>query len=624
MKTLLLVILTLVGQMVYGVSYYTVQSGNFSSTTTWNLGIVPSLGGDTWSNGPGITLTYDVNNRATTGWGNCTNNGFLVMTNLPCYLLMNGNLSGGGTNLIGSATTPVSFTSSNTPMCYIQFTNSTAQLTMVGTNSMPMYGTPHLTNLNLSVAAVVGATSITVSNAPAWLSTNDVIWIAPTNTIQGQGGEYYMVGTVAGNVISFLNVAGTGNTNFYPGMSFSASIPSSGRPAGTVVAVLDCSVVVLEMTQRATSTITGIVTNTVTGIQAQNLGRGLAYNCSGWMVSYSTANNCLNGGFAYNYCSGWTVSYSTVNNCLNGGLACNYCSGWTVSYSTDNNCLSGGIAYNYCSGWTVSYSTANNCNYGGLAYNNCSGWTVSYSTANNCLNGGLVYYNCPGWTVSYSTANNCLNGGLAYYNCPGWTISYSTANNCLNGGITYYNCSGWTVSYSTNNNSSPLFLQSWSIIAQGSLSTNDTTINAANGGTSSPYALIQTDGRWVGINGSVTNNSGTYVHTCTSGNSNLPVALTLQFGVRPGAHRNISVSTQATNNVVYSAGIGGVGLCAPATFSIVNTGGGGGGWSNSIISISNTSTLPIIASIWVQSQGGVGSNGYSKVNIGQDMVVLNQ
>lgn len=486
MKTLLLVILTLVGQMVYGVSYYTVQSGNFSSTTTWNLGIVPSLGGDTWSNGPGITLTYDVNNRATTGWGNCTNNGFLVMTNLPCYLLMNGNLSGGGTNLIGSATTPVSFTSSNTPMCYIQFTNSTAQLTMVGTNSMPMYGTPHLTNLNLSVAAVVGATSITVSNAPAWLSTNDVIWIAPTNTIQGQGGEYYMVGTVAGNVISFLNVAGTGNTNFYPGMSFSASIPSSGRPAGTVVAVLDCSVVVLEMTQRATSTITGIVTNTVTGIQAQNLGRGLAYNCSGWMVSYSTANNCLNGG------------------------------------------------------------------------------------------------------------------------------------------ITYYNCSGWTVSYSTNNNSSPLFLQSWSIIAQGSLSTNDTTINAANGGTSSPYALIQTDGRWVGINGSVTNNSGTYVHTCTSGNSNLPVALTLQFGVRPGAHRNISVSTQATNNVVYSAGIGGVGLCAPATFSIVNTGGGGGGWSNSIISISNTSTLPIIASIWVQSQGGVGSNGYSKVNIGQDMVVLNQ
>ena len=352
MKTLLLVILTLVGQMVYGVSYYTVQSGNFSSTTTWNSGIVPSLGGDTWSNGPGITLTYDVNNQTTAGWGNCTNNGFLVMTNLPCYLLMNGNLSGKGTNLIGSATAPVPFTSSNTPMCYIQFTNSSAQLTMVGTNSMPMYGTPHLTNLNLSAFAELGATSITVSNVPSWLNTNDVLWIAPTNTTAGQGGEYYMVGSISGNTVSLLQTL-SGNTNLIPGKVFLSAIPTAHRPVGTVVAVLSCSVVFLEMQQRAIPTITAISTNTIIGVALQNLGRGLANNCSGWTASYNTANNCASGGLAYNNCSGWTASYNTANNCTYGGLASS-CSGWTASYNTANNCVNGGLAYNSSSGWTAS------------------------------------------------------------------------------------------------------------------------------------------------------------------------------------------------------------------------------------------------------------------------------
>jgi hypothetical protein len=479
MKSIIAAFLMLLSQSIYGSAYYTVKSGNFSATTTWNSGIVPSLGGDTWSNAPGFTLIYDVNNQTTSGWGPSTNNGFLVMTNLPCYLLMNGNLSGNGTNLIGSATTPVPFTSSNTPMCYIQFTNSAAQLTMIGTNSMPMSGTPHLTNMYLSAAAQLGATSITVSNVPSWLAVNDVLWMAPTNTTQGQGGEYYMVSSVAGRVINFLSVAGTGNTNFYPGMTFVSSVPTTSRPVGTQIAVLSCSVVFLEMQQRPISTITAILTNTIIGVTLQNLGFGLAYNG--------------------------------------------------------------------CSGWTASYNTANNCNAGGLANNGCSGWTASYNT---------------------------------------------------------------------NINSGALFISCWSIIATQSPSTNDTI-----GGTASFYSTIQFDNTiWIDPAGSVTNNNGTYVHSCSSGNSNNPVPLTIQFSVRPGAYRNILIATQATNNVQYYAAVS-QGMTPPLPLSLVNSGNNLGNWTNTVLTYTNNSAFPIIANVWVASQGGVSSNGYSTVQLGQDVVV---
>jgi hypothetical protein len=617
MKSIIAAFLMLLSQSIYGSAYYTVRSGNFSATTTWNLGIVPSLGGDTWSNAPGFTLIYDVNNQTTSGWGPSTNNGFLVMTNLPCYLLMNGNLSGNGTNLIGSATTPVPFTSSNTPMCYIQFTNSAAQLTMIGTNSMPMSGTPHLTNMYLSAAAQLGATSITVSNVPSWLAVNDVLWMAPTNTTQGQGGEYYMVSSVAGRVINFLSVAGTGNTNFYPGMTFVSSVPTTSRPVGTQIAVLSCSVVFLEMQQRTISTITAILTNTIIGVTLQNLGRGLANTgCSGWTASYNTANNCSFGGLAYNLCAGWTASYNTANNCSFGGLAYNSCPGWTASYNTANNCNYGGLAYNYCSGWTASYNTANNCNNGGLANNSCSGWTASYNTANNCYAGGLANNSCSGWTASYNTANNCNAGGLANNGCSGWTASYNTANNCNNGGLANNSCSGWTASYNTNINSGALFISCWSIIATQSPSTNDTI-----GGTASFYSTIQFDNTiWIDPAGSVTNNNGTYVHSCSSGNSNNPVPLTIQFSVRPGAYRNILIATQATNNVQYYAAVS-QGMTPPLPLSLVNSGNNLGNWTNTVLTYTNNSAFPIIANVWVASQGGVSSNGYSTVQLGQDVVV---
>jgi hypothetical protein len=95
--------------------------------------------------------------------------------------------------------------------------------------------------------------------------------------------------------------------------------------------------------------------------------------------------------------------------------------------------------------------------------------------------------------------------------------------------------------------------------------------------------------------------------------------MTLQFSVRPGAYRNIYISTQATNNVQYYAGVA-LGTVAPS-LTLVNAGNNGGAWSNTTLSYSNSTTFPLTASIWLASQGGVSSNGFSMLNLGQDMVV---
>jgi len=65
----------------------------------------------------------DASNSAfASGWGLSTNLGTLVMTNLPCYLKMSGNLTGTGTWLIGSASNPIAFNPDNTPSVVMEFT----------------------------------------------------------------------------------------------------------------------------------------------------------------------------------------------------------------------------------------------------------------------------------------------------------------------------------------------------------------------------------------------------------------------------------------------------------------------------------------------------------------------
>ena len=467
-------------------NYVTTQSGLFSAGTTWVGGTAPSAGGDTWSNQPGLTLTYDVNNQSSSGgWGACTNAGTLTFANGattggPVYFLMNGNFTNTGVWQIGTNNNPITYTSSNTPNCYIQFSN-TAVCNMKGTTmGLQWYGTPHLSNTTLSAVAQLAATSITVASAPSWLAVNDIFWMSPTNTTQGQGGDYYMVSSVAGNVVSIVTAFPTGQTNFYPGMTFKSSVPTASRPVGTIVSFFGSSVMVLESTQRTTlNTVSNAQTNIIVGCTFQNLGKGFA-------------------------------------------------------------------------------------------------------------------------TVSTN-----------------WSITNNTANNCGSGGLAYISCSGWTVSNTTNINSGALFTLCWGNTCYNSPSTNDTI-----GTTITYYQPIQYDNtKWISVGGNVTNISGTniYCHTCSAGYSNAPIPMTLQFSVRPGAYRNIYISTQATNNVQYYAGVA-LGTVAPS-LTLVNAGNNGGAWSNTTLSYSNSTTFPLTASIWLASQGGVSSNGFSMLNLGQDMVV---
>ncbi len=587
-------------------AYTSTQSGPFSANATWGGGGHPSASGDTFTISTGNTVLYDVNNQTQTGWGASTVTGTLNMANGatgggPVYFLMNGNLSGTGSWTIGTNGNPITYSATNSPNVYIQFTNS-AQCTMSTARMLAWYGTSHVYNAYLSSAVAVGATSIIVSNVPAWLGANDVFWMAPTNTTQGQGGDYYIVSSVSGSgpyTINIVTSYPTGQSNFFPGITFSSSVPTKGRTVGTQVGIFGASVVILEPQQRAVSTFTSSFSNSVTQCCLQNLGKGLASttSCNGWNVFYSSANNCNNGGLAYSSCNGWNASYNTANNCANGGLASSS-----------------------CVGWNVFYNTANNCNNGGLASSSCVGWNASYNTANNCDNGGLAVGSCSGWNASYNTANNCVYGGLACNSCNGWNVSYNTANNCANGGLDYGYSSGWTVLNCTNISSNPLFLDCWNILAFGTQSTGDSIGGTAY--TSTYFQSIEYGyTNWIDLAGWVTNVAGTNVHACAAGFSNSPVPLTVQFELRPLAYRNVYISTMTSNNVQYYAGVN-VGYAIDTNFiTEVNTGGTTGNWTNTTLSITNSSGNPLPCSLWIYTQGGVTSNGYSIYNIGQDMIV---
>ena len=521
MRKPLLFILLLLAPIIEAANFTNTGSGNFSAGATWAGGVAPSASGDTFFILTNTTVVYDVDNHLTTGWGASTNHGWLVMTNLPCYLLMNGNLSGNGTNLIGSASSPVPFTSSNTPMCYMQFTN-TAQCAMVKPASQQWYGTPHLTNMYLSAFAELGATSITVSNVPSWLNTNDVIWIAPTNTTTGQGGEYYMVGSISGNTISFQQTL-TGNTNFIPGKVMLTSIPTAHRPVGTVVAVLSCSVVDLEFAQRSISLFTATGTNSLTGIAIQNTGRGLFNSCKNLTFTSCTFNNTANGGGAY------------------------------------NNCLQ--ITFTSC--------TFNNTSYGGGANSSCLQITFTSCTFNNTANGGGAYTSCLQITFTSCTFTNAL-----------MILCYDSDN-------------------------------------YGFTPISDTIYSSA--GTYQPLAY--NNQIWISVNGLATNISGTNVFIPSV--VSVPVPMCIEFGLRPRAYRNISINTAATNSVVYTATVQvGNQHTAPISMTTINSGGNGGSWTNTILSLANTNNYPETATLWLAAIcPNLSSNGYATVTLGQDMAV---
>ena len=611
---------------IFAANFVSAQSGNFSVGSTWVGSVAPSSAGDTWTIMPGHTVLYDVDNSAGAGWGVVTNNGILLMSNsITCYFKQNANMY--GTNAlweIGSAITNIDYTSANLPGIAIEFPG-TGQILFTNAGALQWFGTTnkcyseYLTN-----TVSIGANSITLSNIPPGLGSNDVFWLQRQN-VSGQGGEEYFITNVTGNTISF-NVPASGNTgtNTWSGTAFTGSIPTYQRTNGCWISFLSAPIVFYDKAARSTSVVTASGTNTIQGVRFQNLGKGFATSalCSGWTVTSCTVNNCSNGGLGYSSCSGWTVTSCTVNNCSYGGLGYSSCLGWTVTSCTVNNCTYGGLGYNSCSGWTVTSCTVNNCTYGGLGDNSCSGWTVTSCTVNNCSNGGLGDSSCLGWTVTSCTANNCSNGGLGYNSCSGWTVTSCTVNNCTSGGLGYNVCSGWTCVANVNNNSSPLFKQCWDIRVSLSTSSGDTTYMGAD----SHYALIQYDfTNWFSDGGFVqqTNVLGTtcFAHIIAT---NAPTPLAWVFSTRPYSSRVVVVSAYSTNSVGYYASVMNLEYAYPTNqilFLGTNT---TGFWTNYQFTVTNPSNHEIDNTVWLDARGTNGAVGYSKVTIGPDLTTTVQ
>ena len=578
----------------FGAAYTNTASGLFSAGATWVGGVAPSASGDTWMIVSNTVVTYDVNNSGTTGWGACviTNGGELRMTNSTyCWLLMNGTLSGAGKWTIGSLSSPISFTSSNTPAVIVQFTNNT-QCTMLGTNKMGWYGDySHVTNTSLAATLSSGGTSITVSNMPANIGSNDIVFVGSSNIV-GQAGEYYLVGSVTGNTITFASAPLIGiQTNTLWG-SVLRTTASATRGTNSCVSFLSCPVVVMESVQSTAAMITLSATNVLSGIRFQNINKGVCTSAS---------------------CNGWTVSNCTINNCSYGGLGNNICNGWTVSNCTINNCNYGGLGTTSCNGWTVSNCTINNCSYGGLS-SSCNGWTVSNCTINNCSSGGLGYNTCNGWTVSNCTVNNCSSGGLGTTSS-GWTVSNCTINNCSSGGLGTTSCTGWTVSNCTINNSSPIFVLCWNNVMYGTASSGDTIptalVNMPNvfnwtNWTYAPYGTA-----------TLTNNIVTYNIT------NSTIGSYFCLDVRGGCSRSVTVSLALTNNVVYGLYYGVVTPTVPTATTTVSA-STLGSWTNQVLSYSNTGPTPVQTMVYISAAATNNTTGQSIVSPGSDRLVTIQ
>lgn len=578
MRLLLFILAIILPKAVLAGAFTSTGNGLFSAGGTWVGGVAPSAAGDTWTIAAGHAVVYDMDNSGGAGWGASVVTGNLVMTNTgsQAFLKMQGHLSGAGNWRIGSSNTPIAYVSTNLPGVVIEFTGA-AQCTMAGTNNLGWYGdSSHMATTYLSVAATNGAASITVSNVPPNVTTNDVIWVGNSNTVGQAAAEYYVVGSVSGSTISFLPAPLGTATNHWPGIAFRTAT-SSARPAGTAVAFLSQSIVVRETTQRTVQTVTASQSNTMTGVLCQNLGNGLARNCSNWTVYSNTVNNCANGGLANYNCANWTAYSNTVNNCSNGGLAYN------------------------CSNWTAYSNTVNNCVYGGLAYYNCTNWTVYSNTVNNCSYGGLAY-NCANWTVYSNTVTNCSSGGLAYY------------------------CSNVIAYSNTLSNTSPLVVTSVDCVLQSNSIgfTTDTHVGVGYG-----FNIIKFDNTyWLGPWGGVvsTNALGLPLqkHNITTAGTNAFVGAWHPVSIRPGGSRIVNVWAYQTNNVAYYGAVIPVGgnIASPSQLTMIATNAPSGGWTNLVFTITNPDTnAPLNGRVWVATTAKTApATGYTFIEQSSDAI----
>ena len=649
-KYLSLFVLLLSASLLMGANYTNATSGLFSATGTWIGGVVPSASGDNWTITNGTTVTYDVNNSATTGWGACTNNGTLYMTNgRPCYYKLNGGLYGSGVLRVGDSTNKIGFTSSNTPAVIIQ-PMADALINLTNGSAVSMWGNAsHSGWVLLASNALVSASSFALQANSLTITSNDIVVLGNSGTQAGAGDIYVVSNYNAGNGVVTLKTAaslsGAGVTNTWlplssvngvPTISSTLTAAQTATTPGTYAVFLNQPIAIYAASSfKLCSTLATSMTNYFftgvrfhsTGIQSggspyhtfsnttasafsqiQVSGGSLWYNCIFYdgqqaqygITSYAYFTNCLTircqtGGFYNGNSSGSAI----IDNCI--GLN-NHNGGFTAQA-------------NHCS---IINSSVYNSAVGQFAFNQCNNTYLFNCKSYNSIN-GLIAQSCNGFTIENCYATNCS----------GWILWQNTcANNTV---INFTNASSTTQQVASDYTRGNIFINTdlpgytnsfppWSYLTPSGyyFGKYPLTFDVAN----------QDYRNFYGYFGYTTYSNNVYAMTSGPWGLNAPVTYYASVTVRPTATRTVTLSCLLTNSVQYTlySTLGQPPNTKPAPngsdlkfTSITNS---LNVWTNASVTLVNPNAYEQVYAIYVCAQhAATNKTGYTTLSLGQDYSV---
>ena len=650
-KYLSLFVLLLSASLLMGANYTNATSGRFSATSTWIGGVVPSASGDTWTITNGTTVTYDVDNSATTGWGPCTNNGVLYMTNgVPCYYKINGVVYGTGALRVGDSTNRIGFTSSNTPAVIIQ-PMADALLNLTNPSAISMWGdSSHSGYVLVASNATVGATSFAIQANSLTIRSNDIVVLGNSGTQAGAGDIYVVSNYNAGNGVITLkttaSLSGAGVTNTWfplsvvngtPVFSSTLTAAQTATTPGTYAVFLSQPIVVYGAANYKLSSaiVTATMTNYFfTGMRFHFAGiqnGGLPYHTMSNIVASSYAQILVgSGGVWYNsiFFDGQQAAYgvhlySYFTNCF--AIRCQqgaFYNGNGGGATTIDNCIglnnaNGGFltSANHC---TVLNSSAYNSANGQFAFNASNDAFIFNCKSYNCVN-GLIANSCSGSTLLNCYATNCSQ----------WVIMQNTcANNTI---INFTNGS------STSQQASPDY-------TRGNIFINTDLPGYTN--TYAPWTYSTPAGYYFGkypmtfdvANQDYRNFYGQFGYTCYSNNLymmvsgpwalNAPVSYYMSVTVRPTATRTVTLSCLLTNSIQYmlyatlgqppnaKPALNGTDLKFTSITNSLNV------WTNASVTLTNLNAYEQVYAIYVSAQfASTNKTGYTSLSLGQDYSV---
>jgi len=595
----LLAILILISVSAGATTYTNSVSGN------WSV-LFPSLvGGDSLLITNGTKATNDLNMWST---NTTLTNGILNLTissgaaivfssNNNVILLFSNTctLAGSGQILYGSAASPVGMNITNTPSAQIVFMGTTVTNSMTGVSNIIAYGdTSHQGWSRLAYPVGAGSSTIVVSNVPANLGSNDVLWLSASgisnNTAYSPLGYYYVIASVVTNAtfpysnsITFKpSLAGV--TNFWQQGSWTnVTVGGITNGVGSGVAFVSCPIVF--------GAAGGNLANNKVPCNTTNYFQGVRFSVGG--NGMSTANNqffnCVSdaGSSSAGISSGVTNSYTS---CISVGLSTGSIGYGANSYYT--NCA----MFSKTGVQVGASSLVNNC----IAFAS----SLFYSALNAQINNSSDFY-CG--SVS-SQSGLVLNNHSRYTaasltgagNLPGCSINnlfmtniYSSTTYLFHQGNNAWNA---RINGMTSSTNLPLFQSASDCEVYGyNQSDTSSVFNPTFG-----YVPININNKyWASQGGTaiLTNNFITFTFT-TNGTAYAYFKTT----VNANSSKTAAFAFQRTNNVRFRASFGQF-ANQSSTPTINTVGAADNAWTNQnlAITVNNTQPYQVSAQVWISA-----------------------